>query len=69
MWSDSILIICISIFTACLGELVTWALVYRTENYKKLKIEIEKQSKKCKKFLIIKLRFELKGDVEGFEEG
>lgn len=28
---------------------VTWALVYRTEKYQKLKLEIEKQSKKLEK--------------------
>ena len=27
---------------------LTWLLVYRTEKYKKLKSEVEKQSKKCK---------------------
>ncbi len=69
--SDGILIILISIFTAFLGEGVTWLLVsqttlylencnepgatknffqvYRTDKYKKLKIEIEKQSKKLEK--------------------
>ena len=28
---------------------VTWLLVYRTEKYQKLKLEIEKQSKKLEK--------------------
>jgi len=49
MMSDTILILIISICTALLGEGVTWALVYRTEKYQKLKLEIEKQSKKLEK--------------------
>jgi len=49
MLSDTILILVISICTALLGEGVTWALVYRTEKYQKLKLEIEKQSKKLEK--------------------
>ena len=31
----------------CLFSGLTWLLVYRTEKYKKLKSEVEKQSKKC----------------------
>lgn len=46
--ADSLLIVAISLFTAFLGEGVTWLMVYRTSNYQKLKIEIEKQTKKCK---------------------
>lgn len=46
--SDPLLIVAISLFTAFLGEGVTWMLVYRTEKYQKLKVEIEKQTKKCK---------------------
>lgn len=49
MLSDALLIVAISLFTAFLGEGVTWALVYRTDNYQKLKSEIEKQTKKCEK--------------------
>jgi len=49
MLADTILILVISIFTALLGEGVTWALVYRTEKYQKLKTEIEKQSKRLEK--------------------
>ncbi|KAH9643080.1 hypothetical protein HF086_018433 [Spodoptera exigua] len=48
MWSDSLLIVFISICTAFLGEGLTWILVYRTEKYQKLKVEVERQSKKCK---------------------
>lgn len=44
--SDSLLIVGISLFTAFLGEGVTWFLVYRTEKYVKLKAEIEKQTRK-----------------------
>lgn len=47
MVSDPIVIIFISLFTAFLGEGVTWMLVYRTEKYQKLKKEIEMQTKKC----------------------
>ncbi|CAO1321004.1 unnamed protein product [Diamesa serratosioi] len=49
MFGDSLLIVFISIFTAFLGEGVTYLLVYRTEKYQKLKTEIEKQSKKLEK--------------------
>nr|CAG4645823.1 EOG090X0DWG [Lynceus sp. MCZ IZ 141354] len=49
MWGDSLLIVFISICTALLGEGVTWALVYRTEKYQRLKAEIERQSKKLEK--------------------
>ncbi|XP_064616497.1 calcium load-activated calcium channel-like [Liolophura sinensis] len=49
MLADSLLIVFISICTAFLGEGLTWLLVYRTEKYKKLKAEVEKQSKKLEK--------------------
>ena len=49
MWADSLLILVISVFTALLGEGLTWLLVYRTEKYQKLKVEIEKQTKKLEK--------------------
>ncbi|XP_045193875.1 calcium load-activated calcium channel-like [Mercenaria mercenaria] len=49
MLADCLLIIFISICTAFLGEGLTWLLVYRTEKYKKLKAEVEKQSKKLEK--------------------
>lgn len=52
---DALFIIGISLFTAFLGEGVTYLLVYRTETYKKLKLEIEKQTKKCKWLKILKL--------------
>lgn len=49
MWANSILIVFISIGTACLGEGLTWLLVYRTEKYQKLKNEVDKQTKKLEK--------------------
>uniref|UniRef100_A0A1Q3FAS9 Calcium load-activated calcium channel n=1 Tax=Culex tarsalis TaxID=7177 RepID=A0A1Q3FAS9_CULTA len=49
MWSDTLLIVFISICTAFLGEGLTWVMVYRTEKYQKLKGEVEKQSKKLEK--------------------
>jgi hypothetical protein len=33
MWADSMLILLISVFTALLGEGLTWLLVYRTDKY------------------------------------
>lgn len=49
MWSDTLLILFISISTALLGEGLTWLLVYRTEKYQKLKVEVEKQTKRLEK--------------------
>merc|ERR1711976_598715 len=46
MLADTLLILFISIATAFLGEGLTWVLVYRTDKYKKLKSEVEEQSKK-----------------------
>ena len=43
MWSDTLLIVGISVFTALLGEGFTWLLVYRTEKYTRLKTDLEKQ--------------------------
>jgi len=47
MIPDAILIVFISIFTALLGEGLTWLLVYRSEKYQRLMNEVEKQCKKC----------------------
>ena len=44
MWSDTLLIVGISVFTALLGEGFTWLLVYRTEKYTRLKQDLEKQA-------------------------
>ncbi|KAK2179752.1 hypothetical protein NP493_474g03022 [Ridgeia piscesae] len=49
MYADTLLILFISVATAVFGEGLTWLLVYRTEKYKKLKAEVEKQSKKLEK--------------------
>ncbi|UYV63807.1 TMCO1 [Cordylochernes scorpioides] len=49
MWQDTILIVFISVFTALLGEGLTWLSVYRTDKYQKLKAEVERQSKRLEK--------------------
>ncbi|XP_072046072.1 calcium load-activated calcium channel-like [Amphiura filiformis] len=49
MFADTILIVFISVCTALLSEGITYLLVYRTETYKKLKSEVEKQSKKLER--------------------
>uniref|UniRef100_A0A8C5RVC9 Calcium load-activated calcium channel n=1 Tax=Laticauda laticaudata TaxID=8630 RepID=A0A8C5RVC9_LATLA len=46
MFADTVLIVFISVCTALLAEGITWVLVYRTDKYKRLKAEVEKQSKK-----------------------
>lgn len=45
MFADTLLIVFISVCTALLAEGITWVLVYRTDKYKRLKAEVEKQSK------------------------
>ena len=45
MWQESVLIVFISFCTALLGEGVTWLLCYRTERYKSLKNEVDRQIK------------------------
>ncbi|MBN3279205.1 TMCO1 protein, partial [Polyodon spathula] len=49
MFADTTLIVFISVCTALLAEGITWVLVYRTDKYKRLKAEVEKQSKKLEK--------------------
>jgi uncharacterized membrane protein (DUF106 family) len=49
MWQDTLLILFISICTALMGEGLTWLMVYRTEKYKKLKAEVERQCKRLEK--------------------
>lgn len=49
MLADTLLIVFISVCTALLGEGLTWLLVYRTEQYQKLKAEVEKQTKRLEK--------------------
>ena len=46
MWGDALLILGISIFTVLLGEGLTWLLVYRTEKYQRMKLFIERHTKK-----------------------
>lgn len=48
MLSIMLTIIGISVFTALLGEGLTWLMVYRGEEFKKLKNEVDRQSKKRK---------------------
>uniref|UniRef100_A0A914WS32 Calcium load-activated calcium channel n=1 Tax=Plectus sambesii TaxID=2011161 RepID=A0A914WS32_9BILA len=49
MLSDCLLIIFIAMGTALLGEGLTYVLVYRSDQYKRLKSEIEKKTKKLEK--------------------
>ena len=49
MFADTLLIVFISVCTALLAEGITWLLVYRTEKYKKLKSEVERQSKRLER--------------------
>lgn len=64
--SDSLLIVGISLFTAFLGEGVTYFLVYRTEQYKRLKNEIEKQTKKCEWISIFTIKWVCQVTDQGF---
>uniref|UniRef100_A0A0N5AYP4 Phenylalanine--tRNA ligase beta subunit n=1 Tax=Syphacia muris TaxID=451379 RepID=A0A0N5AYP4_9BILA len=49
MYADSLLIIFIAICTAILGELLTYVLVYRSDQYKRLKCEMERKTKKLER--------------------
>lgn len=49
MYNDAVLIIFIALFTALLGEGLTWILVYRSEEYKRLKFSMERKTKKLEK--------------------
>jgi len=49
MFSDAFLIICIAFFTALLGEGLTWVLVYRSKEYKRLKYSMERNTKKLER--------------------
>ncbi|KAG9350999.1 hypothetical protein JZ751_024888 [Albula glossodonta] len=49
MFADTILIVFISVCTALLAEGITWVLVYRTDKYKRLKAEVEKQKRQEEK--------------------
>ncbi|MFH4979282.1 hypothetical protein AB6A40_005991 [Gnathostoma spinigerum] len=49
MYSDCVLIIFIATCTALVGEALTYVLVYRSEQYKRLKNEMERKTKKLEK--------------------
>ncbi|XP_055332280.1 calcium load-activated calcium channel-like [Paramacrobiotus metropolitanus] len=49
MIADAVLIIVVSFIASAIGEGLTWLLVYRTDRYKKLKAEIDRQVKKVEK--------------------
>jgi len=49
MITDSLLIVFISCLTVSIAEGLTYIMVYRTSKYKKLKAEVDKQSKKLEK--------------------
>jgi len=49
MLADYLLIIAIAIFTALIGEGLTYVLVYRSDEYKRLKSEVEKKTKKLER--------------------
>uniref|UniRef100_A0A8C3TRC8 Calcium load-activated calcium channel n=1 Tax=Catharus ustulatus TaxID=91951 RepID=A0A8C3TRC8_CATUS len=59
MFADTLLIVFISVCTALLAEGITWVLVYRTDKYKRLKAEVEKQSKKRKQHTTTGAKIEL----------
>lgn len=49
MYSDYLLIIFIATCTAIIGEALTYILVYRSEQYKRLKNEMERKTKKLER--------------------
>ena len=49
MIGDALLIIFIAFFTALLGEGLTWILVYRSDEYKRLKYSMERKTKKLER--------------------
>ncbi|PAA63513.1 hypothetical protein BOX15_Mlig007528g1, partial [Macrostomum lignano] len=49
MLESTLVILFVAVFTAFLGEGLTWLLVYRTEKYKKLRDEVDKQSRRLEK--------------------
>lgn len=49
MYADCLLIIFIATFTALFGELLTYLLVYRSDQYKRLKNEMERKTKKLER--------------------
>ncbi|GMT12663.1 hypothetical protein PFISCL1PPCAC_5831, partial [Pristionchus fissidentatus] len=49
MLADALLVVAIAFCTALLGEGLTWVMVYRHDEYKRLKSEMEKRQKKLDK--------------------
>ncbi|VDL57900.1 unnamed protein product [Hymenolepis diminuta] len=49
MLEDTLSIIFVAVFTAVLGEGITWLLVYRTDKYKRLTSEVDKHTKKLER--------------------
>ncbi|KRX47103.1 Transmembrane and coiled-coil domains protein 1 [Trichinella nativa] len=49
MFLLSLLTVFISLFTAAVGEALTYALVYRSEQYKRMKAEIDRQAKRLER--------------------
>uniref|UniRef100_A0A915D0L1 Calcium load-activated calcium channel n=1 Tax=Ditylenchus dipsaci TaxID=166011 RepID=A0A915D0L1_9BILA len=49
MFADTLLIILIAMFTALLGEGLTYVLVYRSDEYKRLKFSMERKTKKLER--------------------
>lgn len=49
MYSDYLLIIFIATCTAIIGEVLTYVLVYRSEQYQRLKSEMERKTKKLER--------------------
>uniref|UniRef100_A0A914D3W3 Calcium load-activated calcium channel n=1 Tax=Acrobeloides nanus TaxID=290746 RepID=A0A914D3W3_9BILA len=49
MFGDAILIIVIALCTALLGEGLTYVLVYRSDEYKRLKLSMERKTKKLER--------------------
>uniref|UniRef100_A0A8R1EMQ1 CLAC channel n=1 Tax=Caenorhabditis japonica TaxID=281687 RepID=A0A8R1EMQ1_CAEJA len=49
MLADCLLIIAIAFGTALAGEGITWLLVYRSDQYKRLKADMDKKTKKLEK--------------------
>ncbi|CAD5234441.1 unnamed protein product [Bursaphelenchus xylophilus] len=49
MYADAVFIVCIATFTALLGEGLTYLMVYRSEEYKRLKLLMERKTKRLEK--------------------
>ena len=49
MYSDALLVIAIATITACLGEALTYLMVYRTDEYKRLTNMLERKLRQVEK--------------------